>query len=119
MWVSFRAMPLYALLPVVTEYMVEQGWTMAYTRWVLLLYAPWCCPLVLMPMQLPCRRCGSRAAGGQRAMAASRCWFAATLMLCDTRQTGDCPAGAAGQLWTPRHQAAAGCRRAAPLLHSP
>lgn len=32
MVVSFRAMPLYSLLPVATEYCVEQGWTMAYTR---------------------------------------------------------------------------------------
>lgn len=26
------AMPLYAMLPTLTEYCVEQGWTMAYTR---------------------------------------------------------------------------------------
>lgn len=32
MWVSFLAMPVYSILPVVTEYFVEQGWTMSYTR---------------------------------------------------------------------------------------
>lgn len=34
--VSMWAMPLYAVLPTLTEYCVEQGWTMAYTRcaWV-------------------------------------------------------------------------------------
>lgn len=30
--VSFRGMPLYAMLPTLTEYCVEQGWTLAYTR---------------------------------------------------------------------------------------
>lgn len=30
--VSMWAMPLYAVLPTLTEYCVEQGWTMAYTR---------------------------------------------------------------------------------------
>ena len=26
-------MPLYAMLPTLTEYCVEQGWTLAYSRW--------------------------------------------------------------------------------------
>ncbi|EFN51518.1 hypothetical protein CHLNCDRAFT_37407 [Chlorella variabilis] len=30
--VSFRGMPLYAMLPTITEYCVEQGWTLAYAR---------------------------------------------------------------------------------------
>lgn len=33
--VSFACMPLYAMLPALTEFCVEQGWTVAYTRWVL------------------------------------------------------------------------------------
>eukprot|EP00887_Chlorella_sp_A99_P002520 scaffold6.g2520.t1 len=32
MAVSFRSMPLYSMLPVATEYVVEQGWTLAYGR---------------------------------------------------------------------------------------
>lgn len=32
MQVSFWSMPLYSVLPAVTEYAVEQGWTRAYTR---------------------------------------------------------------------------------------
>ena len=32
MKVAFLAMPLYAALPAVTEYIVEQGWTLAYSR---------------------------------------------------------------------------------------
>jgi lathosterol oxidase len=32
MRVAFFAMPLYALLPAITEYIVEQGWTMSYAR---------------------------------------------------------------------------------------
>ncbi len=31
--VAFRGMPLYAMLPTVTEYCVEQGWTLAYARY--------------------------------------------------------------------------------------
>lgn len=31
--VSFRGMPLYAMLPTITEYCVEQGWTLAYARY--------------------------------------------------------------------------------------
>jgi hypothetical protein len=32
--VSLGAMPMYAMLPTLTEYCVEQGWTLAYARWV-------------------------------------------------------------------------------------
>lgn len=32
--VSFYAMPMYAMLPTLTEYCVEQGWTMSYSRCV-------------------------------------------------------------------------------------
>lgn len=33
--VSTLSMPLYSLLPALTEYAAEQGWTMAYARWEL------------------------------------------------------------------------------------
>ena len=32
MQVSFLSMPLYSVLPAITEYAVEQGWTKAYSR---------------------------------------------------------------------------------------
>ncbi|KAI8105512.1 hypothetical protein M9434_000097 [Picochlorum sp. BPE23] len=32
MQVAFLAMPLYAMLPALTEYVVEQGWTLSYAR---------------------------------------------------------------------------------------
>ncbi len=31
--VSLLAMPLYVMLPTMTEYCVEQGWTLAYARY--------------------------------------------------------------------------------------